>query len=188
MTFGNHRASSPARLLMGMLLALSAGMVACASSQPVQTPKTGFNGTWSAKWCDPEHPKSECGNFVLHLVQRGERICGQHFAATPRLSKLEEGEPGSVLGASVGDAAVLLINNSRSGERNIATVTITPKGLQWHVIGVAIPGERPWDSIIGGDWVLNKDTSESAISAWRELNESPCQWPDEIPPKNSESP
>lgn len=166
---------------LGLAVGLCAGLAACASGPIVQTNKPGFTGAWSAKWCDPEYPQAECGNFVLHLVQRGERICGQHFAATPRLSKLEEGEPGSVLGTAVGNTAVLLIDNARSGERNIAVVNLTRKGLQWHVVGKAIQGERPWDSIIGGDWLLSNDSSEGGASALRELEELPCRWPDEVP-------
>ena len=120
--------------------------------------------------------------FDLLLVQRGERICGQHFAATPRLSKLEEGALGSVLGTVVGNAAVLVIDNARTGEKNIAVVTPTPKGLQWRVIGTAIRGEWPGDSIIGGKWMLSEDKSEHALSALHDLRALPCRWPDEIPP------
>jgi len=175
--------------VLAMSLAVSCvGLVGCASGPPARAAKSDFNGTWSAKWCDPGYPEAQCGNFVLHLVQKGERVCGQHVAATPRLSKLEEGEPGSVLGTSVGDAAVLLVDNARSGERNLVVVTFTPAGLHWHVVGVAVPGERPWNSIIGGEWVLSKDTSEDASSAWRAMKESPCQWPDEMSHKDSESP
>ncbi|PPJ43128.1 MULTISPECIES: hypothetical protein [unclassified Pseudoxanthomonas] len=117
--------------------------------------------------------------FDLYLIQRGERICGQHFAATPRLSKLEEGEPGSVLGTVVGNAAVLVIDNARTGEKNVAVVTLAPKGLQWRVIGTAVRGEWPGDSIIGGTWVLSDDRSEHALSALHDLKALPCRWPDE---------
>lgn len=178
MVYGRSRAGR--RPQLGLAFVLCTGLAACASGPIVQTNKPDFTGAWSAKWCDPEHPRAECGNFVLHLVQRGERICGQHFAATPRMSKLEEGEPGSVLGTSVGNVAVLLIDNARSGERNIAVVRLTPKTLQWHVVGTAIQGERPWDSIIGGKWMLSEDTSDGALSTLRALKEHPCRWPDEV--------
>ena len=175
----NHRADR--RSQVGLVLVLCAGMAACASRQPVQAPQPDFNGAWSAKWCDRNYPRDPCGMFDLHLVQRGERICGQHFAATPRLSKLEEGEPGSVLGTAVGNTAVLVIDNARTGEKNVAVVTLTPKGLQWRVIGTAVRGEWPGDSIIGGKWVLSEDTSEHALLSLRDLREAPCRWPDEIP-------
>jgi hypothetical protein len=181
MIHGNRRAGS-GRLKTGAVFVLCTGVAACASMQPGRAPMTDFNGTWSAKWCDQAYPESECGNFVLHLIQRGERICGQHYAATPRLSKLEEGEPGSVLGTAVGNTAVLLVSNARSGDRDIATATLTRTGLQWHVVGVAAQGEWPGESIIGGDRVLDRDTSPDAMAAWRALNEAPCQWPDEVPP------
>lgn len=178
MVYGRSRAGR--RPQLGLAFVLCTGLAACASGPIIQPNKPDFTGAWSAKWCDPEHPRAECGNFVLHLVQRGERICGQHFAATPRMSKLEEGEPGSVLGTSVGNVAVLLIDNARSGERNIAVVRLTPKILQWHVVGTAIQGERPWDSIIGGKWMLSEDTSDGALSTLRALKEHPCRWPDEV--------
>ena len=169
------------RLRVSLVGGLCAGMVACASRLPIQAPQADFNGAWSTKWCDRKYPRDPCGIFVLHLVQRGERICGQHFAATPRLSKLEDGEPGSVLGTAVGNTAVLLIDNARSGERSFAVVTLAPKGLQWRVIGAALQGERPWDSIIGGKWTLSEDKSEHALSTLHDLKVLPCRWPDEIP-------
>ncbi|KRA54568.1 hypothetical protein ASD77_08235 [Pseudoxanthomonas sp. Root65] len=97
------------------------------------------------------------------------------------MSKLEEGEPGSVLGTVVGYTAVLLIDNARTGEKNIAVVTLTPKGLRWRVIGAAVRGKWPGDSIIGGTWMLSRDTSEHARVSLRDLEEAPCRWPDEIP-------
>lgn len=175
-----HRGAA-SRLRAGTALGLCAGMVACASHQSAQTPTPDFNGAWSAPWCDREYPSDPCGTFALHLTQRGERICGQHFAATPRLSKLEEGEPGSVLGTAVGNTAVLLIDNARTGEKNVAVVTLTPKGLQWRVIGTAVRGAWPGDSIIGGKWMLSEDKSEHALSALHDLKALPCRWPDEIP-------
>ena len=54
MASGNHRTGSSARLQVGALLALCAGMVACASSQPVQAAKADFNGVWSVKLCDKQ--------------------------------------------------------------------------------------------------------------------------------------
>ncbi|HEV7269404.1 hypothetical protein [Pseudoxanthomonas sp.] len=97
------------------------------------------------------------------------------------MSKLEEGEPGSVLGTSVGNAAVLLVDNARTGEKNIAIVTLTTKGLRWRMIGTAVRGEWPGESIIGGTWMLSEDTSEHARSVLRDLEELSCRWPDEIP-------
>lgn len=180
---GNRPASRGLRV--SLVVGLCAGVVACASRLPIRAPQADFNGAWSAKWCDRKYPRDPCGMFDLHLVQRGERICGQHFAATPRLSKLEEGEPGSVLGTVVGNAAVLVIDNARTGEKNVAVVTLAPKGLQWRVIGTAVRGEWPGDSIIGGTWVLSDDRSEHALSALHDLKALPCRWPDETPSDES---
>lgn len=179
MVYGNRRAGHCSR--MGLVLGLCAGIVACASTQPIQAPTPDFNGAWSAKWCDASYPSDPCGIFALYLIQRGERICGQHFAAMPRLSKLEEGEPGSVLGTAVGNAAVLLIDNARTGEKNIAVATLTPKGLQWRMIGAAVRGDWSGDSILGGRWMLSEDTSEGAMAALRTLEKLPYRWPDEMP-------
>lgn len=179
MVYGTLRASRRSR--RALVLGLCAAMVACASHPSVQAPTPDFNGAWSAEWCDRKYRSDPCGTFALYLIQRGERLCGQHFAAMPRLSKLEEGEPGSVLGTAIGNTAVLLIDNARTGEKNVAVVTLTPKGLRWRVIGTAVRGEWPGDSIIGGTWMLSEDTSEHARFALRDLEEPPCRWPDEIP-------
>ncbi|HEY5972018.1 MAG TPA: hypothetical protein VIT22_08595 [Pseudoxanthomonas sp.] len=81
-----------------LLLSLCASLIACASGQSMQGVKRDFNGAWSAQWCDEANPQSVCGKFDLYLIQDGDRICGQHFVVAPGLSRLDEGDPGSVLG------------------------------------------------------------------------------------------
>lgn len=104
MVYGNRRTGH--RPQVGLVLGLCAGMVACASSQPVQAANSDFNGSWSAKWCDPEFPGAQCGNVGPHLFQRGERICGQHFAAAPRLAMGQHHRWERMLSEEVSEGAV----------------------------------------------------------------------------------
>jgi hypothetical protein len=176
----NLLAGGAIRLLTG-LLPLCVGLSACASGQPIQAAQTNFNGAWTVKLCAKANPKLQCGSFDLYLVQRGERICGTHFAATPGLGRLDEGDPASVLGASNGNAAVLLVNNSRANSKYLATIKLADSTLSWRVIGTVVPGKRPWDSIVPVQITLKRNEEDYAKEQWQELKDAPCRWPDEVP-------
>ena len=170
---GNNLTSNSTRLLAGLLPALCAGMVACASSQPVQTAKADLNGVWSVKLCDKRNPKLQCGSFDLYLIQRGERICGDHFVATSGLGRLDEGDPASILGTFSGNRATLLVNNSRSNSKYLATIELVNAGLNWRVIGTVISGDRYWDSIVPMQITLTRNKEEYAEEQWQELKNAP---------------
>jgi hypothetical protein len=50
-----------------------------------------FSGEWGARACEGQKP-DYCGGFYLKLTQLGDRICGDHYAATPGLGRLNEGD------------------------------------------------------------------------------------------------
>lgn len=174
------------RVLVGLLPALCAGLVACASSQPAQAAKADFNGAWTVKLCDKANPKLQCGSFDLYLVQRDERICGQHFVSTPGLSRLDEGDPSSVLGTFDGSKATVVIENTRDGAKYLATAQLSKAGLRWHLVGAVTAGETPPDSVIPADAELTRNAQDYAKEQWEGLKDSSCRWPDEIPDQHAE--
>jgi len=179
MASGNRRTGSPARLLVGTLLALCVGMVACASSQPVQAAKADFNGVWSVKLCDEANPQLQCGSFDLYLTQNGDRICGDHFVATPGLSRLDESDPGTVIGTFNGKSAVLLINSTRNNAWYLANGEISGTDLVWRRVGMAVAGLDDEPPIIPKESTLSQTTAPEYIKHLKELESAPCQWADQ---------
>jgi len=163
-----------------LLLTLCVVLIGCASSQSAHTAKQDFNGAWSAQWCDKSNPQPECGKFDLYLIQDGERICGQHFVATPGLSRLDEGDPGSVLGISNGQQATLVIESARDGSKYTALAELTQAGLKWNLIEEIASGDNPEANIIPSKQILKPNKQESAIAHLISLKEKSCRWPDEI--------
>lgn len=165
--------------LFAALAIAGCSLSACAGDATKRTTgePANFEGVWTARQCDPRAPERECGVFTLYLTQDGERICGQHFVATPGLAKLEESDPGSVLGTHAGNKAFLFVANSRTGSKELAVVEIVERELKWHVVGPVVLGERPWDNIIPENVVLLRDPSEHAEAEMQHLWQD-CRWPD----------
>jgi hypothetical protein len=95
--------------VMGTALLLGLGHLT-----PAAAAQADFSGTWTVDWCDKRRPSTECGGFTVHLLQKGDRICGTHSAASPGLSRLDEGADRSIVGLVVGRTAVLTIQSGRS--------------------------------------------------------------------------
>ena len=165
----------PAYRVTFLLLVLCFALIGCASSQSTRAAKQDFNGAWSAQWCDKSNPQSECGKFDLYLVQDGERICGQHFVATPGLSKLDEGDPGSVHGVSYGRQATLVIESARDGSKYAATAELTQTGMKWNLVEMIASGDKPGDSIIPSKQILRPNKQEFAITHLSELSDISCR-------------
>jgi len=139
-------ANANARAYMGrlwtlaLLVSLSAG-IARAADAPL------FEGSWAVPLCalgDPE----KCGGFELYLVQRGTRLCGDHFEATPGLGRLNEGAPRSVVGTVAGNVAVVAITSGRDGSILLARVTRSARGLRWRVVERVKEGEQAESPLI----------------------------------------
>lgn len=178
MASGRHWRNSLS-MVVGLLPAMFVFMVGYASSQPVQAAQADFNGTWSAQWCDKKNPQPECGKFDLLLIQKGDRICGQHFVATPGLARLDEGDPGSILGTFDGKKATFVIDNTRNGSKYLATAELTRAGLNWHLVGMVMAGEGSEPAIIPVRKVLKRNSGASFAAQLQELKAAPCRWPDE---------
>lgn len=137
-----------------------------------------FDGAWSVKRCDAREPSKECGVFSLYLVQDGERICGQHFIATPGLSRLDEGEPGTVLGVVDGNKAVLLIRSTRDGARYFAKVELKRGFLDWRVVGKAIESTSEIAPIVPESVRFSRGSSDMDAQQLETVRSAPCEWPD----------
>lgn len=95
--------------ILGAALLLGLGHLA-----PAAAAQADFSGTWSVDWCDKSRPSTGCGGFTVHLLQKGDRICGTHSAASPGLSRMDEGADRSIVGQVVGRTAVMTIQSGRS--------------------------------------------------------------------------
>lgn len=162
-----------------LLLALCLASMGCASHQATRTTKKNFNGAWSTEWCDTSNPQPECGKFDLYLVQDGERICGQHFVATPGLSKLDEGDPDSVHGSSSGRRATLVIESARDGSKYSVVAELTQTRMKWNLVEMIASGDNPGDNIIPSKTVLRPNKQEFATAHLFELRGKSCRWSDE---------
>jgi len=120
-----------------------------------------FSGAWEVKWCD-KNPKIECGGFYLYLIQKGTRICGDHFAATPGLGRLNEGGPKSIIGTVVGSTAVVAITSGRDNTTYLAKAKRVGPALEWQLLETIKEGEKTDSSLIAANARLSasKDREE----------------------------
>lgn len=98
-----------------------------------QSKQYDFSGQWHVSLCD-KNISEQCGGFTAYLVQDGEKICGDHYFATPGLGRLNEGSPRSVIGTVDDDAANLFVTSGRNGA--VLRVRAVKKGetLDWKIV------------------------------------------------------
>lgn len=138
-----------------------------------------FAGVWSAPICHSPRDAEGCGEFTLYLEVRKDRICGQHFAATPGAARMDEGEPGTVLGAVGGTQAVVVIRSMRNDARYLATLRRQGAQLVWHIVGKVAAGQDDEGPIFPGDLTLLKSASVAHKSQWKTFRSGVCAWSDE---------
>src|SRR6185436_11652410 len=95
---------------MGRLVPLTLFLAVVAGPSVAQVPS--FAGAWAEPLC-AHGDRERCGGFFLYIVQKGSRLCGDHFAATPGLGRLNEGGPRSIVGTVVGKTAVVSVTSGR---------------------------------------------------------------------------
>lgn len=151
-------------------------------SLPIQSAhavKPDFSGVWSVKWCDKAKPDRDCGGFSLYLVQDGDRICGEHQVATVGLGRLDEGDPGTVLGSVDGNTATLVIDATRTGAKYLATAKRSGSNrLQWRLVGIVKAGEFSEPTIIPQSETLARNVDASQIEHVKKVKNAPCRWPE----------
>ena len=161
-------------MLASALSTLFVGM----SLQSAHAAKPVFNGAWSVQWCDKADPDRDCGGFSLYLVQDGDRLCGEHQVATVGLGRLDEGQPGTVLGTVSGNKATVVIDATRSGAKYLATAERSGNRIRWRLVGMVKAGEFPEPTIIPENAALTRNTSASQIDHVKSVKDAPCRWPE----------
>jgi hypothetical protein len=116
---------------MNRLVALALLCFVAVSPGAVQP--VSFAGAWAEPMC-AQGDREKCGGFFLEIAQRGSHLCGEHFAATPGLGRLDEGEPRSVIGTVVGNTAVVSITSGRDGTEFFAHIRRVGSRLTWKVV------------------------------------------------------
>ena len=159
---------------------LLVALIVCTAIPPARAAKPDFNGAWSVRWCDKENPERECGAFNLYLVQDGDRVCGEHQMATVGLGRLDEGQPGSVLGSVSGNRATVVIDATRSGAKYMATAERTGNRLQWRIVGMVLAGESNEPTIIPQKDTLTRDLRADQVEHVKAVKDAPCRWPDAV--------
>ncbi len=163
-----------------VIASLLSGLVVCTAIPPARAAEPDFNGAWSVEWCDKENPERECGAFNLYLVQDGDRLCGEHQMATVGLGRLDEGQPGTVLGTVSGNRATVVTDATRSGAKYMATPERTGNRLQWRMVGMVLAGESAEPTIIPQKDTLTRDLRASQVEHAKAVKDAPCRWADTV--------
>lgn len=135
-----------------------------------------FAGVWSAPICYTPRGAEGCGEFTLYLEVRKARICGQHYAATTGAARMDEGEPGTVLGTVGGTQAVVVIRSMRNDARYMASLRRQGAQLVWHIVGKVAAGQDDEGPIIPVDLVLSKSASPGHKAQWKAFRSAVCAW------------
>ena len=167
----------PNRYAYMLAYALS-GLLVSMPMQSVSAAKPDFSGVWSVKWCDKAKPDRDCGGFSLYLVQDGDRICGEHQVATVGLGRLDEGDPGTVLGNVDGNMATVVIDATRTGAKYLATAQRSGNRIQWRLVGMVEAGEFSEPTIIPQSETLARSIGANQIDHVKAVKDAPCRWPE----------
>jgi len=132
-----------------------------------------FRGMWAGRRCARDD--STCGSFSIVLAQRGRIICGSHASATPDLSRVDEGDAGSIVGTVTGNAAVVTITSGRNGASYVASISLSSGRANWSVIGPAsVPATGDSDLIPTAAILSKVDSPEARDQMTRLAIE--CKW------------
>jgi hypothetical protein len=141
--------------------------------------KPDFSGAWSVQWCDKGKSERDCGGFSLYLAQDGDRICGERQVATVGLGRLDEGDPGTVLGSVDGNTVTLVIDATRTGAKYLATAKRSGSNrLQWRLVGMVKAGEFSEPTIIPQSETLARNVDATQIEHVKVVKNAPCRWPE----------
>ena len=109
---------------------------------------SNFSGQWHIELCD-KNINEECGGFTLYLIQTGEKICGDHFFATPGGGRLNEGSPCSIIGSvTENNVANIIITSGRNGAVYRARVIKDGDTLNWKIIEEIKPGSEGESALV----------------------------------------
>lgn len=146
------------------MLLRSLSVLLFAAASPAWAAPPSFSGVWSFQNCGADSSGQPCGGFTLVLVQKGDRLCGTHFAATPDLGRVDEGAPVSILGTVIGRNAVLVISSGRDLTSYLAKVTYSRGKLDWRLVERLSVGEAVGAPVIVIDERLTRTDSTDQLA------------------------
>ena len=115
-----------------------------------------FDGTYEFRKCNSKK-EFYCVSFYFELVQKGERIYGEHSGSTAGLGRLNEGGP--VRGIAVGKVALLTVKSGRNDEIVLGKATIAGNNLSWTVVETISEGNPSVDALIFNRGILKKTSA-----------------------------
>ena len=123
-----------ARRILVSLCIVPLGALLCSSAVSRTRDEIAgrFDGSWVGRSCARDD--IACGSFDIVLVQRGWTICGSHASTTSDLSRIDEGEPTSIIGMAIGYMAVVVITSGRNAASYIVSIRMYPNQAVWNVI------------------------------------------------------
>jgi hypothetical protein len=118
----------------------------------------------------------------LYLVQDKDGvICGEHFVATPGAARLDEDEPGTVLGNVENETGAVVVKSGRNDAIYMGRVELGTTGLAWKRIGMVAAGVDDEPPILPNAIALRKNESQWAQEHLSALLNQGCAWPSWIP-------
>ncbi|HEY9097135.1 MAG TPA: hypothetical protein VIN35_15430, partial [Hydrogenophaga sp.] len=157
--------------LGGFWASASVAMWLCVAG-PAQgaAAQADFSGSWRIALCDKDRPQAECGAFTVHLVQKGDRVCGTHNAATPGLARVDEGGPRSIVGQVVGRTAVMAIRSGRSEGVYLVSARQRSGSIDWHRQETVDAGNGDTD-VIADQALLQRLPASQSEKTWQATRE-----------------
>jgi hypothetical protein len=124
--------------------------LACMAASAVN-----FSGFYSVALCS-NGKDNPCGLATLSLIQTGNRVCGDHSFVTAGGGRLNDGFPGSVIGVTVGQVAILTIKSGRNDGIVIGKAVLKGKNLYWQTLEQVQEGVPQGDALIFGKGLLKR--------------------------------
>lgn len=143
-------------------------LAACVSSGRAAA-RPIFDGDWTVRWCDEQHPNHECGGFWLTLVQRGDQLCGTFDGARVNFAQIDEGQGISVRGTVRGNVADVTVQSGRSSGVYRARASVSRDQMRWQIGETVQEPENQDIEIIATNHLLQRDFGP-ASKRYREMS------------------
>lgn len=130
---------------------------------------SGINSNLSGQWhlaiCDASISKV-CGGFTVYLIQTENKICGDHYFATPGGGRLNEGAPRSIIGL-VSDSGIadIEITSGRNGAVFRVRAAESDGTLNWTIMEELKRGEEGDSALILEKGNLKREAENGSYRA-----------------------
>lgn len=126
--------------------------------------ESGFSGQWRLELCNKKI-SDQCGSFIVYLVQIGNKICGDHFFATPGLGRLNEGAPRSIIGIVTSNVADMVITSGRNGAVFRVRAIQNDDILDWKIVEEIKHGPEGDSALVLEKGNLKREIKDSGYQA-----------------------